>query len=228
MIETYDFSRVDAFAAARRRAMQAREMWKPALAGAAGAALVIGCVYVTLPKFTIRDVVVDHVVRKDAPFDVPAPVMKPVVVPEITTKPVVVPDIITHPVDIPIPNPVNPRSPATVAHETPPALAPRTPAERRFEAGNDWNGAIIRGRILRVAPPNGMILATETGEAPFYPARDGPNGPEPDPTKRDDISGLQGRLALCRETPSTVYICVSLAPNGAEELIPERPMGEPL
>ena len=35
------------------------------LAGAVGAALVVAAVYVTLPKFSVREVVVDHVVPKD-------------------------------------------------------------------------------------------------------------------------------------------------------------------
>ena len=35
------------------------------LAGAIGASLIIAAVWVATPRFTIRDVVVDHVVQKD-------------------------------------------------------------------------------------------------------------------------------------------------------------------
>ena len=35
----------------------------------AAAALVVGAVYVTLPKFSVREVVVDHVTQRDVPVD---------------------------------------------------------------------------------------------------------------------------------------------------------------
>jgi hypothetical protein len=167
-----------------------------------------------LPRFEVREVVVDHVVQHETPLEVPKISMRPVEVPEITT----------HSVDIPIPRFVSP------APETSAATAPRTPEERRFEQGAAWKGAIVRGRIQRDAPPNGFVLATESGEQSFYPAKPGPKGPEMDPTRRDDLTGLLGRLAVCRETQLKTYICVSLAPGGGEVIIPQRPMpvGEPL
>lgn len=67
--EIHDHSRVDAFMAARRRAMILHSAWRPMLAGATGAALVIGAVYVTLPRFSTREVIVDHVVQKDVTVD---------------------------------------------------------------------------------------------------------------------------------------------------------------
>ena len=42
--EIHDHSRVDGFMAARRRAMVLHSLWRPLLAGAVGAALVIGAV----------------------------------------------------------------------------------------------------------------------------------------------------------------------------------------
>jgi hypothetical protein len=48
--------RVDAFMAARRRAAVLHAAERPMLAGAAGAALVIAAVYVTLPKFSYREI----------------------------------------------------------------------------------------------------------------------------------------------------------------------------
>jgi hypothetical protein len=227
--ETPDWSRVDSFMAARRRAMILHASWRPLLAGAAGAGAMILCAFAGayLAGPTLKSKIVEIPV-----LDV---MHQPIIVPEVTMKPLTVPDITvtTHPIDIPIPRVVEAARP--ISRETPPtspALAPRNPTERHFEAGRVWKGAIIRGRILREAPPNGFVLATDAGEAPFYPARAGSDGapPEVDPTKRDDITGLEGRLALCRETPSKTYLCVSLSPSGAEELIPQRPMpvGEPL
>jgi hypothetical protein len=196
-------------------------MWKPLAAGACGAALVVlaaaAGAYAIVPTF--RPKVVEIPV-----LDV---THQPVVVPEVTMKPVTVPDISTYPVEIPVPRVVEAEHP--VSRETAPALTPRSPAESRFEASPEWKGAVVRGRILRPALPNGMVLATEAGEQSFYPARTGPKGPEPDPTKRDDITGLEGRLAVCREAPTLLYICVSLGPGG-EEVIPQLPVlaGEPL
>jgi hypothetical protein len=52
--EIHDTSRVDAFMAARRRAMLLHSVWRPMLAGAAGATLVIAAVYVALPTFRMK------------------------------------------------------------------------------------------------------------------------------------------------------------------------------
>ena len=54
--EIHDTSRLDAFMAARRRAMVLHAVWRPMLAGAAGAALVIAAVWVTLPKISYREI----------------------------------------------------------------------------------------------------------------------------------------------------------------------------
>jgi hypothetical protein len=54
-----------------------RAVWRPMLAGAVGAALVIGAVAIAQPRFTTREVIVDHVVQKDVainnliPHDIP-------------------------------------------------------------------------------------------------------------------------------------------------------------
>jgi hypothetical protein len=64
--EIHDTSRVDAFMAARRRAMMLHAVWRPMLAGAAGASLVIAAVWVTLPKIAYRDIEVPRIVMRDA------------------------------------------------------------------------------------------------------------------------------------------------------------------
>ena len=63
--EVHDTSRVDNFLAARNRAMVLHSVCRPLLAGAAGAALVIGAVAIAQPRFTTREVIVDHVVSRD-------------------------------------------------------------------------------------------------------------------------------------------------------------------
>ena len=79
--EIHDMSRVDSFMASRRRAMFFHSVWKPMLAGAVGAAImsaaVIGSVWVILPKISVREVTVDHVIQKDVPFDNHVPQDKP-------------------------------------------------------------------------------------------------------------------------------------------------------
>ena len=72
--EIHDTSRVDAFMAARRRAMVLHAVWRPMLAGAAGAALVIAAVWVTLPKVSYREI------------EVPKVTMRDVTVPNIVTR----------------------------------------------------------------------------------------------------------------------------------------------
>jgi hypothetical protein len=82
-----DSSRVDAYAAARRRAMMLHSAWRPMLAGAAGAALVVAAVYVTLPKFSVREVVVDRVVTRDVPVNNLIPHDVPIEIPRIIESP---------------------------------------------------------------------------------------------------------------------------------------------
>ena len=116
--EIHDHSRVDAFMAARRRSMMMHAMWKPAVAGAAGAALMIAAVYVTLPKFSTREVVVDHVVPTDVAVD------------HIVPRDVQVDRVIPHDVIIDIPR------------------FAATPAEKRFLESPAFTAAPIHGRIV--------------------------------------------------------------------------------
>jgi hypothetical protein len=211
--ETPDWSRVDAYGAARRRANLALALWRPMLAGAAGAALVIACVYVTLPKVSYREIRIPV-------LDV---THQPVVVPEVTMKPVTVPDITitTHSVDIAVPRLVSPPP------ETSAATAPRTPAERRFEDGKEWKDAsvVVRGRLLREEGA-GFVMDTAEGEASFFPARIGPNGPEPDPGMKDLVAPYLGDLCACSQLPNKTFRCV-VSHNGAETEIRQIPRGRP-
>ena len=89
--EIHDTSRVDAFMAARRRAMVLHAVWRPMLAGAAGAALVIAAVWVTLPKVSYREI------------EVPKVTMRDVTVPNIVTRDVQVDHVVPHETVIEIP-----------------------------------------------------------------------------------------------------------------------------
>jgi hypothetical protein len=133
--EIVDRSRVDAYAAVRRRAMLLHSAWRPMLAGAAGAALVIGAVWVATPKFSVREVVVDHYVPRDIPFDNHVPQDKPFdnYVPRLTPGPVA----------------ANPPD------------APRSPAEKKFVNKPEYKDAVYRGRITSSAIVLGMAIAHE-------------------------------------------------------------------
>lgn len=97
--EIVDRSRVDAYAATRRRTMFMHSLWRPMLAGAVGAALMMGCVWIVLPKVSYREVIVPAITMKET--EVPKVTMRDVTVPNISMKPVEVPSIAMKPVEIP-------------------------------------------------------------------------------------------------------------------------------
>ena len=148
MDEIHDTSRLDAFMRSRQRVALLNAVWRPMLAGALGAALMIAAVYVTLPKLSYREIEVPRVSYKDAE------------VPRIVPHDVTVDHVVPH--DVPIPRLV-PAAPEASA------AAPRTPEERRFEDGKDWQSSTIRGRIVREEPPNGFVLATDGEKPPSSP-----------------------------------------------------------
>ena len=201
----HDFSRVDAFVAARRRTAFLHALWRPMLAGAAGAALIVGAVYVTLPKFSYREIEIPRVTLRD------------VTVPNITMRDVSVNNIIPKDVVIEIPRMVESRSPT-------PSPEARTPDERRFASTKDWSEAIIRGRILR-PDRNGFVLMTDDGEQSFYPARIGADGkPELDSSAEDIVAPFIGDLARCNKLPVGTFECVALH-GGEEVFIRQTPIG---
>ena len=183
--EVHDTSHLDRYLQTRQRVSLLNASWKPALAGAGGAAVVIACAWVAMPKFTIREVVVDHVVQHDVPFDNHVPQDKPFdnYVPQ----------------DRPMPGP----SASAV-----PGFAPRTSEEWAFVSTKGWREAVIRGRILR-PDENGFILMTDQGEQGFYPAKTGTNGkPENDPSVVDVVAPYLSDLAYCRPSAEIgIYVC---------------------
>ena len=63
--------------------MVLHSVWRPLLAGAAGAALVIGAVAIAQPRFTTREVIVDHVVSRDVTINNLIPDDIPIEIPRI-------------------------------------------------------------------------------------------------------------------------------------------------
>jgi hypothetical protein len=199
--ELHDFSRLDAHMSAVRRTALLHASWRPMLAGAIGAGLVIGAVALAMPRFAYREVEIPRITMHDT------------VVPNIVNKDVTVPNIITKDVEIDIPRIV------------PPSPLARTPAEKSFTSTEDWRAADVRGRMLR-ADRNGFVLVSEDGEEKaFYPARIGRGGqPENNPTVRDAVEGVLGDLAFCRPQPNGMFVCTALQADGAEVAIAQVPL----
>jgi hypothetical protein len=114
---------------ARQRELEARAItraavlhaaWRPLLAGAIGAALVVAAVYVTLPKFGVREVTVDHIVPHDV--EVPHIILKDV---EVQGR---------HPAPD-----IGPQAP----------YAAKTPEENKFVDKPEYKNATYRGRIVK-------------------------------------------------------------------------------
>jgi hypothetical protein len=183
-------------------------IWRPMLAGAAGAALVIACVWVTLPKVSYREI------------EVPKVTMRDVTVPNIVPRDVTVDHLVPKDVEIDIPRIA--RAPETSA------VAPRTPAERRFEDGKEWQdpSVVVRGRIVR-QDGRGFVLATDEGETSFFPAKIGPDGrPQPNLAVRSVVAPYLGDLCFCSRLPAGTFHCVALH-DGAETEIRQIPIPGP-
>jgi hypothetical protein len=126
------------------RAAVLHASWRPLLAGAIGAALVVAAVYVTLPKFSVREVEVPHITLKDV--EVPHIVLKDVEIPRAIVKD------------------VEPRRPA-MGPQAP--YAARTPEENRFVEQPEYKTAKYHGRIVKSR--DGHELSFEDG-MDFHPA----------------------------------------------------------
>ena len=93
--EVHDTSRLDGYLRSRQRVALMNASWRPMLAGAVGACVVIACAWVAMPKFTvravevpkivIRDVTADHVITRDVPINNPVPHNVEIDIPRIVT-----------------------------------------------------------------------------------------------------------------------------------------------
>ena len=119
--EIHDRSRVDGYARNRQRVAFLSAVWRPMLAGAAGASLVMLAVWIVLPKISYREVIV------------PAVTMRDTVVPNIVERDVPVDHVVPHEtvIEIPIPRVV------TVS-----------PTEKNFIDSPAFANAPMHGRIV--------------------------------------------------------------------------------
>ena len=229
--EIHDHSRVDAFMAARRRSMLMHAIWRPMLAGAAGAALVIAAVYVTLPKFSMREIEVPRLVAKDVPVDHVVP--KDVEVDHVAPRDVPVDHLVPHdvPVDKVVPREVDIAVPRIVPHDVPvdhfvphevevdiPRVveaAPLTPAERSFVDRPEYQDAPYHGRI--VASRGGGALSFADGKD-FFPAHWDLASLKAvlDPGQAFNSGEFVGEFGMCRQDQDgRLWSCVALH-NGRE------------
>jgi predicted aspartyl protease len=133
--EIHDFSRVDKFMAARRRSMLLHAAWRPMLAGAIGAAIIVGAVWAASPKLRFNEIEVSRITLKD--LEVPRVVLRDVAVDHIIPHDVEVDHIVQRDVEAthgpagaptayepsgPSPSPAAPSNP--VAPSSQPATAP--------------------------------------------------------------------------------------------------------
>ena len=211
--DRHDFSRLDQYMRNRQRVAFMHSVWRPMLAGAAGAALVVAAVYVTLPRFSVREVVVPQVTMK--PVDVPDITLKPVEVPvdKIVPHEVVidVPKIVTHDA----PPPAKPPTPAPAPPIASPDMGPpapyaaKTPAEAKFVDKPEYKDARYHGRIIKSV--DGHELSFQDGMN-FHPAHwdDAAGHIVYDPDDVIPSDPFIGDLGMCTPEPGhpSMWDCV--------------------
>jgi hypothetical protein len=127
----HDYSRVDSYLRSRQRVAFLHAIWRPMLAGGAGAAIIIAAVAIAQPRFTTREVVVDRVIPHDVPLNNPVPHDVPFNNP--------VPRDV--PFDVPVPRVVT----APPVASSP---APKTPEEHKFVSRPEYESAQFKGRLV--------------------------------------------------------------------------------
>jgi hypothetical protein len=187
--ELHDFSRLDAHMASVRRTALLHSAWRPMLAGAIGASLIIAAVYVTLPKFTVREVVADHVIQHDVPFDNHVPQNKP------------------------FDNYIPRNAPGPIAANPPPVAAlpaPKTLEERKFVSRPEYETAQVKGRL--VEDKDGQIRF-DTG-AVFVPMKIDPaSGRDAQDYDAEYVTeAYWGDVAFCNAIPAVEnrFKCIAL------------------
>ena len=178
--EIHDFSRVDKFMAARRRSLLLHAAWRPMLAGAIGAAIIVGAVWIAsprlrfneieIPRITLKDVEIQRVVQRDKPFDVYIPHAVPFdnYVPTPAAAPVAAggqdqPSGPAASSSQPAATPM----PVAPAASNPSPAAPKTPAEQKFTQKPEYKTAPFKGRIVKST--DGRALSFDDGRN-FWPA----------------------------------------------------------
>jgi hypothetical protein len=192
MDEIHDRSRVDGYARNRQRVAFLSAVWRPMLAGAVGAALVIGAVAIAQPRFVYRDVEIPRVTMRDVTAD------------HVIPRDVEVDHVVPHDVPVEIPRII-------VA----PADRPLTSDETRFASRPEYQDAPYHGRI--VASRGGGALSFADGKD-FFPAHwDAATSQSVlDPERAFASEAFIGDLGMCRQDPDDrLWICVAFH-NGRE------------
>ena len=210
--EIHDTSHLDRYLQTRQRVSLLNASWRPALAGAAGAALVIAAVYVTLPKFSVREVVVDHVVQRDVSVDHVIPKDVVIEIPRIVVKDIEPPKAVPSPVaTLPPPAPV-------------PADLPKTPDEQKFVDKPEYKTAVYRGRIVKST--DGRALSFADGQS-FVPKKFDVNGKVIDDFDQDeDSDAFINDLGMCTQRTDNAELWTCVAFHGGKTIpIPVKPAG---
>ena len=234
MNEIHDLSRVDAYARSRRRVAFLGAVWKPLLAGGVGAAImaatVMGSVWVILPKISTREIVIDHVVQRDKPFDVYIPHAVPFenYVPTPAAAPVAAggqyqPSGPAAPSSQPVAATPMPSAPAA---SNPSPAAPKTPAEQKFTQKPEYKTAPFKGRIVKST--DGRALSFDDGRN-FWPAHFDNNTQKlmDDPGDMVDSENFVGDFGMCApEGHAELWRCIA-SHNGVETEILNKPIQPP-
>jgi hypothetical protein len=206
--------------AATRRTALLHASWRPALAGAAGAALVIAVVYVALPKFTVREVTVDHVnvVPKGGAVD--HIITHDITVYHIITHEVTINNPVPHdvPFNVPVPRIVQPPMPPIASA---PSDAPTTPEEKRFVGSPEYQSAIYRGRIVST---DGRAISFADGKN-FHPAHWDGSQIVDDQDRAYDTAAYVGDLAMCVQDANKLWECKVM--HNSQELYIYQTAGRP-
>lgn len=201
--EIHDTSRLDALMRNRQRIAFMHSVWKPVIAGAAGATAIIGAVVVGVwvagPRLSYREIEIPRVVLKDVPIN----------------------NLIPHETIIEIPRIVE--TPKVASPPLAAPYAPHTPDEQKFVDKPEFQGAIYRGRIVHSTDDKGLWFADGKN---FYPAHWDPDTHQPvgNSDKAFESDPYVGDLGMCVEEKDHMNLWDCIAMHGGQEvLIPYKP-----
>jgi hypothetical protein len=196
-----DVSRLDAFMASRRRATVLHALWRPMLAGAVASLAVSAAIWAVLPRFEVREVVVDHVVPHDVTVD------------HVVPKDVEVDRIVPHDVEV---DRLIPRGPAV--------SSPQPQSPEAFIDSPPFRSATIKGRF---AGPDMNGFKLDSGQT-VYPARLINGKVDLATDLLDDVSKLSiGDPIYCAPiAPEGLFRCQAFHRGKVEQVV-AIPVGRP-
>jgi hypothetical protein len=222
--DIHDTSRIDSFMASRRRAMFLHAVWRPMLAGAAGAAIIVATVWAASPRFHYNDVeiprvivhdldiTVDHVVPRDVPIDHVVPHDVPVdhYVPRDMQMPGPQASASTklQVADLP-----KPTAKANMGPQSP--YAAETPEENKFVDQPEYKDARYHGRIVKSIDGNALSFADGKNFLPYH-WDEAAQMAMPTPDLAFDSEELVGDLAMCTKGEHDLMFCRAM--HGGQEV----------